>query len=226
MLSAGYYFYMNKQFRLLLFLTALLIARHLFAAQEIVSQSAVLIGDYAITTREVLVNEAIDQLLNQKEELKLPEVSSAAFKEELSQVVTENVVYREAIQFNAKELDEIKEEYIKADAAVSTNLKKLKNTNKWDELEVSGVELARVLKEKLVAKKFLKFKREASLVTVSDEEALQYYRNNRSKFGASPFANFKENIKSYLATEHADERLRSWFSVLAKKYRVRNLFNE
>ncbi|MNY60610.1 hypothetical protein D3C86_1971860 [compost metagenome] len=58
---------------------------------------------------------------------------------------------------------------------------------------------------------------------ITDQEAQAYYDKNRIKFGSMPFSNFKENIKTFLAQQQLEERLRSWFEVIKRKYKVRNL---
>ena len=90
-------------------------------------------------------------------------------------------------------------------------------------MKVTGVELRAQIKRKLQAKKFINFKADSSVVPVTDEEAERYFKENRSKFGAMPFENFKENIKTFLARQQVDRRLRDWFEVLRNKYKVRNL---
>jgi hypothetical protein len=93
----------------------------------------------------------------------------------------------------------------------------------WKDLEVSNVELEQMMTRKLKARRFLKFKTETSGVHVRDDEARAYYEKNRVKFGNLPFEQFKHQIKEYLSQELLQERLKDWFEILKRKYRVKLL---
>ena len=67
---------------------------------------------------------------------------------------------------------------------------------------------------------------EASGVTVSEDEVKQYYEKNRVKFGNMPYAQFSQSIRDKLTQDQTQERLKDWFDILKRKYRVRLLSNQ
>ena len=74
---------------------------------------------------------------------------------------------------------------------------------------------------KLKAQSFLKFKTESLVVLVSDEEIKQYFQKNRVKFGSAPLEAVKENIRQYLVTQQIQDKLKEWFEILKRKYKVK-----
>jgi hypothetical protein len=93
----------------------------------------------------------------------------------------------------------------------------------WKKLEVTAEEKRHFIERKLRAKKLLQFRTQSSYVSVSDRDALNYYQQNKIKFGNSPFDKLKENIKSFLEQQNAEARLKDWLTILQKKYNVKHL---
>jgi hypothetical protein len=50
-----------------------------------------------------------------------------------------------------------------------------------------------------------------------------YFEKNRQRFGSASLDSFKVTIKKFLTKKTADDRLREWFDVLKKKYKVKSL---
>ena len=139
----------------------------------------------------------------------------------MTAVLVEWVVFVESEAFSlakssAKEIEAARKQLVR---------KTTKNTL-WQNLKVSSKEVETLLRRKLQAKKFIRFKVESSVVPITDDEAREYFEANRVKFGNLPFANFKQNIKSFLGRKQVDRRLKDWFEVLQSKYKVRNFLNE
>ena len=93
----------------------------------------------------------------------------------------------------------------------------------FEKLGTEAKELHELILRKLRSKKFVQFKSRASVVPVTDAEALQYFQKNRVRFGNAPFAKFRDSIKSLLAQDQASRRIREWFEILQKKYHVRRV---
>ncbi len=194
------------------------------AAESTITQVVGQAGDRIVTSREVQVNYFAEAALfpdeKSKQDLKLTAADSG-FAREITHVLIEWIVYKEADIFNAATVPE--DDILKSISVIRTsaNLAELKSY--WDNFGVTTQELREVVKRKLVAKKFIQFKTRASVVPVTDAEALQYFQKNRIRFGNAPFAQFKDSIKSLLAQEQANTRIRDWFELLQKKYRVRKV---
>lgn len=200
-------------------------APHAFAA-ELVSTGVGLVRNQVLTSREVLIQNALDLALYDKDaksKLKAPQLAldSKAFAKAAQDALLEAVVSLEAQNFNLMQISA--EEYKTAERQVT---RLLKDSPEWKKLEPAPRELERGLRRKLQAKKFIQFRSESSVLPVTDPEAQRYYEENKGKFGNLPFENLKENIKAYLSKTQVDKRLKDWFDVLLSKYQVKNLIAE
>jgi hypothetical protein len=177
--------------------------------------------DHFLTTREVRINDAIEQVLTSKAEngkaLQVLTGSEKSFPQQVNDVLVEWIIYFEAQSFSAQPIDKV--DLQKSEDLVKTRLSPLSD---WKKMEVSDQELRETLSRKLTAKSFMKLKTESSLMPVTDADALDYYKKNRVKFGNAPFENFQENIKNYLKQQQMDRRMKDWLEVLERKYKVRN----
>jgi hypothetical protein len=190
-------------------------------AATLVSESVGQAGEYVITSREVQISNTIeDVLFSEKPVTGILEVrpDQAAYRNAVANVLLEVVVAFEAENFNVGTVapDDLSRALLKIE-------KSLGGKPYWTRLEITTAELQKFTSRKLVAKSFLKFKSNSMVGIITDQEAQSYYDKNRIKFGSMPFSNFKENIKTYLAQQQLEERLRSWFEVIKRKYKVRNL---
>lgn len=178
------------------------------------------VGNQVVTSREVQMAVLVEKaILGSVVKDVIPVKSgSAEFTKALTQTMLEHVVAQEAENFSVAELgqDELIEKLRQLQDL-------LKGSLAWSRLEVSDRELEVFMSRKLRTSRFLKFKSESVGVQVSDSEALSYFEKNRVKFGPLPFENFKSGIKEYLAQEQLSEKLKDWFEVLKRKYRVQYL---
>lgn len=181
-------------------------------------------GPRIITSREVRINEAIGQALfapNAKAagetKRRVLGADDPAFPAQVLRVLDEWTVFLEATEIGSKPAD--KTEALKL---VKVVIDFWKGVADWDRLEASPQEIREIVDRKLAAQSLEQLKGDASLVNVSDAEALQYFKKNRLRFGNLPFENFKDNIKSVLVRSQTERRLTEWRSVLRRKYRVRN----
>ena len=193
-------------------------------------------GPRVVTSREVRINEAIGQVLQKPAlpdkpaapnasttsnaaaaKMKVLSVEDPAFPAQVLRVLDEWTVFLEATEVGSKVAD--KSEVARLTKAVSDHWK---GASDWERLETSSGEIREVIERKLAAQSLERLKGDASLVNVTDAEALQYYKKNRLRFGNQPFENFKDNIKSALVRSQTERRLAEWRSVLRRKYRVRN----
>jgi hypothetical protein len=195
------------------------------AGASLVSRAVGQVGSQVLTSREVQISYALEQALMQKGSLKnfdrkswLINVGDDYFKSHLNQMMIEHLVRLEAEAFSVAQVsvDEIHRETEQA-------LLRLESWSEWKKWEVSELEVEQILSRRRMAKQFLKFKTESSGVVITDEEAKNYFDKNKVKFGSAKFAQFKDTIKEVLAQKQLEEKLKDWFEVLKRKYRVRFL---
>lgn len=190
---------------------------------ELISTGVGMVRGEVITSREVQIQNFIENVLNgqPKEKLKTQAIDSKAFAKSVQDALLEAVVALEAQNFNLVQLSP--EELLQTEKKVSQTLKGVAG---WKDLKVSQKELSEGIKRKLQAKKFVQFRAQSSVLPVTDIEAQKYFNENRLKFGTLPFENFKENIKSFLSRQQVERRLKDWYDLLSNKYQVKNLIAE
>lgn len=190
---------------------------------ELISTGVGMVRGEVITSREVQIQNFIENVLNgqPKEKLKTQAIDSKAFAKSVQDALLEAVVALEAQNFNLVQLSP--EELLQTEKKVGQTLK---GVAAWKDLKVSQKELSEGIKRKLQAKKFVQFRAQSSVLPVTDIEAQKYFNENRLKFGTLPFENFKENIKSFLSRQQVERRLKDWYDLLSNKYQVKNLIAE
>lgn len=199
---------------------------HGFSTPKLISTSVGQVKDRVITSREVQISQGIEQILypdaKEKKKFKLiSDTDSVAFGKQVTSILLEWVVYLEAknVQVAALGNGEV-------DKAYSDVIKALNQQPTWKALKVGRKEIEAALERKIQAKKFIRFRADSSIVPIGDAEAERYFQQNRTKFGDAPFVKFKTEIKSHLAKQQVERRLKDWFEVLQAKYRVRNFLAE
>jgi hypothetical protein len=191
---------------------------------EIVSKIVGQVSDYFITSREVqaqfLIGSVAPSELNLKNEsLKvnmLPEILSVEFQGALNQAILEKVVNLEADSFSFAQIPESEMSELKKTVEMN-----LKNKSNWKNLQVEDSELETWLKIKRRAQKYIDYKTELNSMKINEDEIRSYFDQNRYKFGSSSYVSFKDNIRQYLLKQKISSRLKEWFEVLRKKYKVR-----
>lgn len=197
-------------------------------AKKAVSNDTVLISrivgvaaDQVVTSREVQMVNLLEKGLASDKNLSLVSFDDTRFNVEVAQVLLEIVVQTES---NVFDFNQVSDGDFKS--SLETVQKNLANSKEWKALQASNSELERFLKRKLIAKKFIKEKSDSMKGFITDSEAKEYFDKNRLKFGQVPFAQFKENIKTFLSQQQLEERLKAWFEIIKKRYKVKNYTNE
>lgn len=197
-------------------------------AKKVVTGESLLISkivgtaaDQVVTSREVQIVNFLEKGILTDKNLGLIATEDARFNVEVSQVLLEIVVQTESsvFEFNQLSDEEFKETLEKAQSNLS-------QSKEWKALQVSNSELEKFLKRKMISKKFIKVKSDSMKGFITDAEAKEYFDKNRLKFGQVPFLEFKENIKTFLSQQQLEERLKAWFEIIKKKYKVKNYTNE
>ena len=179
------------------------------------------VGERVVTSREVLIEEGVQQALDGRAttdgDLSALGNSEKALPAAVTKVLDEWSIFLEAKALSSKPVS--KPEIA---TAIKQVQEKWSGQPSWTSLEVSGEELRDVVERHLIATEFEKLKSDPALAPVSDDDALAYYRKNRSRFGSLPFSEIEANIKSFLVKQQTEHRLAEWRDVLRRKYKVRN----
>lgn len=192
------------------------------ASAALISKVVGSAGTRVVTLREVKINLIIDRLMDRAKSIqKIPEPGTEGFDREIARVLLEWVVFLEAETFRDTQV--LPAEIQDAEKLVFAGVTKGEIASIWSTLEVSTNELKALTSRKLLAKKFINFKTKSSLLPVTDAEALRYFESNHSKFGDAPFSQFRDNIKTLLSQQQADQRINEWFTILQRKYKIRSL---
>ncbi len=189
---------------------------------RIVSMAVGRVREFVVTSREVQLNDALEQVLYSDKPAKISkDFDSSSFSKKVTAVLLEWVVHLEA-----KNLQVAPISATEVTAAQARAEKALKGNSTWKALQPTKREIEGIISRKLQAKKFIRFRADSSVLPVSDQEAQRYFEQNRTRFGNMPFENFRANIKTFLAREQVESRLKDWFEVLQSKYQVRNFLAE
>lgn len=199
-----------------------------FAAPETVNASVGQVGAHVVTARQVwisnyferwaLARRSTDPKLRQPRADWKPPLGSEAFTQAASSLMLEVMVSMEAENFSVAQVDESQ-----VRPEVQEFLKAMSSNPEWLRLEVGEREAEKFIERKKRAQSFLRFKTDSAGVVVTDAEAKAYYDQNRLKFGNLPFSQFKEGIRDVLSRQILEDRLKDWFEILRRKYRVRFL---
>jgi hypothetical protein len=191
--SIGHSFHMSLFFLILLS----------FADKKLIAQSVAMVGDQAITERQLRLSQEIDQLMGATES------SKVVGSDPLARLLLETAAFKEANEFKVSEVKE---------AEVAQVLTKFKSNG----LSNWNASMARMMViKKLIARRFIESKTESLKVPPTEEQVFQYFQKNRATFGDLPFESFKLNIKAFLMSQQAQQSLQEWFSYLKRKHRVR-----
>lgn len=176
------------------------IAPSSIANMAVVSETVGQVAQYVVTSREVRIVYGIEKVLfpdlkkSESSSLDLmASVGESQFQAALTAVLLEVVVATEAQAFNLAEL---------TDEELASSIAKVQSSAGFKErqarLEISQDEIQRFIKRKLIAKKFLKFKTNSMVGSVSDADVKSYYDQNRSKFTGEAFDAYKEKYSHFL----------------------------
>lgn len=193
---------------------------------EVVTRSCAVVGNKVVTSREVKISFMLDRVagLVHLKPSKIPKIGwtvedrSESFKKQLNQRLLDVTVSEEADNFAVVQILEAK---------VAEKAKKyleiLKTIPAWQQLEVQNEELYSLIRTKLKAEAFLRFKAESATQIISEEDSQKYFEKNRVKFSGVTYEQVRESIKEYLRQQQIQEKLKDWFEVLKRKYKVKNL---
>lgn len=200
------------------------------ANPQVVTRAVGQVGDSAITSRQVILAGLIEQwtlALQDRPKETIPKeekmrwilrLDTEAFRTQLTRMMIDWIVALEAENLSVADIP-----FGELQLKQTRFLIEMAALPEWKRLGYSQVEVNMALRRKLRSRAFLQFKIETSGILVTDDEAKEYYDKNRSKFGNYGFLQFKGSIKEALTQQKLEVRLKDWFEILKKKYRVRFL---
>ena len=200
------------------------------SSDKILTQSVALIGKQVLTSREVRALTMLDAALNEQLPGKMNHsLADSGLETLLGKVSVEDVNAEifdvilnqeaEAFAFNQLSSVELGQKLEKVKKA-------LKSQENWTKLDMSESETSRLLRMKIIAKSYLSFKTTTMTSQISDSEALAYFEKNKVKFSGLPFEQMKANIKNFLTQQQLQDRLKSYFDAMKRKYKARNILSE
>ncbi len=203
----------------------LLLLAFSFAA-GIITQSVGLVGKDVVTSREVQMASTIDKIINTSGSAKINSFFEVQPKDpRFAELTTTYLLERAAVmEGESFSVGLVIEDEIKA--AIAQIEKATQGKSYWQSLEPDSETVKKITATKLISRNFIKLRSESMTGIMTDAEAQAYFQKNRLKFGTATFESFKENIKVFLAQQQKEEKLRSWFELLKKKYKIRNLLIE
>jgi hypothetical protein len=212
------------------------------AARKLISLTKVVgeVGERFVTSREVKIDFYVRLALEIALIAKSPAVAAASSginiipwsdssEAESAQAMvreTDRVLGNWAVFFDAKgfsaQASVTSDELSELEKKTRGIMLKSKAAADWTKLQPTTLEVIQVIERQLITAEYERLKSDTATSTVSDAEALSYFRKNRIKFGTLPFENFKETIKNAIAKQSTESRLKDWRDVLKRKYRIKN----
>jgi uncharacterized protein YhdP len=145
-------------------------------------------GEQFITSREVRISDAIDQVVDGRpreasDTYQILKGTEKTFPAQVTKVLDEWVIVLEAKALSTSPPQ--KTEVARITKQVQERWGSVKD---WVELEVSADEVREAIERKLTARELERLKANPQAEPTSDEEAQAYYNKNRLKFGQLTFA--------------------------------------
>jgi hypothetical protein len=186
------------------------------------------VGQDVVTSREVQISHAVAKAMEteSKTDLKnFPNVEISVSDSRFADLTTSYLIEK-ATELEADSFSIAKPSEAEIKEMTSRVERVLTRKTYWQNLEPEASMVRRIIVTKLISSNFIKIKSDSMAGIITDTEAQSYFEKNRLKFGNASFDSFKENIKTFLIQQQRQERLRSWFEVLKKKFKIRNLLIE
>lgn len=185
------------------------------------SRTSGTVGEHIITSRDVKISY-FTELAFKKKAFEYVDEKSTRFSQVISEALLEWMLFLESQAIRSEDVGAQERQKFEQDLNGLIRGKE-DAANYWKKLEVTADEKRQFIDRKLRAKKLLQFRSQSSFVSVTDRDALNYYQQNKIKFGTAPFDKLKDNIKSFMEQQNAEARLKDWLTILQKKYNVKHL---
>lgn len=166
------------------------------------------VKNHVITSREVEIHQQLGKLLGER------------FKDMKGESLLELVIKEWLLYFEAESFYDTPVSNGEVDKKFNSILAAKKGDAKWDKLAVQNQELRDFVRRSLEADRLYVFKKKASVLPVGMNEVETEYSQNRIRYGNLTFDQAKDQIRDNKIQENLLERLKQWFVVLERKYKV------
>ena len=182
---------------------------------SIESRVAVEIGDQVFTSRYIEIDRSISEYFIQNQKIKVSQqVKSIEVKSQ--EFIIDWLIAQEAKNLKLTSIQPLDiQKYLDEH---KTQIQALEMVKK---LEPSDNEIKESIERVLVSDQYLKVKLQNLSSPISDQDIQNYFEKNKNLFDGKKIDNFKENIKVYLMQQQLQERLKSWYESLKRKYKVK-----
>lgn len=192
-----------------------------FAASKLLSLSIGKMQDQSFTSREVHINYILEKVLYSTDS-KVPKklkIQDPLFLSQVNSFLLEQAIELEMQNFSEPFLSSKEEE---------DKWKKVESLSHpyWLEQEVSKNELKTLLRKKILVKKFLQARIEASSIPPTKTEIYDYFLQNKKKIGSTAFKRLEKKISEELHEKQLNTRISEWFQMLHRKYNIKNLMTD
>lgn len=166
-----------------------------------------------VTSREVKANDLIEMALAKEIRNQNVEISTDGPNRTLFEI---------AIFKEAQTLSAVKLEADELNTLVTAVKDRLQKNSDWKEIDPNENEIKTWVERKKTAHEFLKLKSSTLTSIVTEQEIQEYYDKNRVKFGSTPLADQKANIRLFLQKQSQQQRIKEWLGALKTKYQIKN----
>ncbi len=189
-------------------LTFFILSSLSFSQAKILIATVAQVKNEVITSRDVAIHKQTEKVLDTR----LQQLSEEGPEEE---VINEWLLFFEASTFYNTRVDGQE-----VNKLVQLAKQRLANSKPWKNLAVTDKELREKISHRLEADRLYQFKKKASVLPPSQTEIETEYSQNRVAYGNQSFNEVKEKIRKNKEEENLQKRMKQWFEVLEKKYKV------
>lgn len=171
------------------------------------------VKNHVITSREVEIHQQVEKLLGER------------FKDIKGETPLEQVIKEWLLFYEAEGFYNTPVQNSEVEKKLNEILAKKKSDSHWQSLAVQNSELKEKVRRSLEADRLYVFKKKASVLPVGIGEVETEYSQNRIRYGNMTFDQVKDQIRDNKIQENLLERMKQWFVVLERKYKVQRFEN-
>lgn len=181
-----------------------------------VNQVVLEVGGIPYTSRYVEIDRDISDFIQKEMKIIKETNKSKNLQSKTQEFLIDYLISQEAKNLN---LSSIKSDYVSQ--FISTHKNELNNLIHLKKYEASDKEIYEITERILISNNYLKVKLQNLASPIMDQDVQIYFEKNKNLFDGKNIDNFKENIKIFLMQQQLQERLKSWYESLKRKYKVR-----
>jgi hypothetical protein len=188
---------------------------------EVISRAVARFGSEVITSRQVIMSQVIDSYLRNETKVNILRPDEEGFSEKTTELVLDYIVFLESESFAVGD-----EEVKSLQPKIPVLMKSLSASKELEKFRFTQAEVEKLLRIKTKARRFLEIKSQSQPSQISDQKAKEYFDQHRAKFSGASFVDIRDNIKIYLQKIENEAKLKDWFEVLKRKFKLKYLNQE